>query len=77
MQTGYSFKRKMKTVDLHNNTLLGFICGVAGGTIKLLTSNNVQDLATLFYAAFTAVVCGAAGVAGKELYYFFKKKIKK
>jgi hypothetical protein len=66
----------MKTVEVHNNTLIGFICGLFGGSVKLITA-NAHDLPTLIYAAITAIICGACGVAGKELYQFFKKKIKR
>ncbi len=59
------------------NSKIGFICGAVGGGGKFL----LQIHATVFMwnlagAVVTAVVCGMAGVAGKELYQWCKTKIK-
>jgi hypothetical protein len=56
---------------------IGMVCGLFGGLGKYF----IQVQTTPFYinamgAALTALLCGAAGVAGKEMYLFVKKKIK-
>ena len=59
------------------NTRVGFLCGFAGGFGKfLLQINNTSYIANLAGAIITAVICGAAGVAGKELYQYCKRKLK-
>lgn len=71
----------MKTAGINNrkmdNTVLGFVCGAIGGVIKLLTSVEPYHWSHIVQAAITAIICGAAGVAGKELYYFIKKYFRK
>jgi len=48
-------------------TTIAFVCGILGGFIKL------SFVPSIVQAAFTALICGAAGVAGKELYSQFAK----
>ena len=56
------------------NTVLGFICGILGGTIDYFTRAQPMVIFAILQAAFTAFLCGAAGVAGKELILYCKKK---
>lgn len=59
------------------NTKVGFTCGFIGGFGKfLLQVNSHTYLTNLAGAVLTAVICGAAGVAGKELYQYLKRKLK-
>lgn len=55
------------------NTFLGFVCGILGGTVDFVIRAKPLFIVGVFQAAFTAAVCGAAGVAGKELYTYAKK----
>ena len=65
------------------NTAIGFVCGILGGCLKfVLTSTNMLMIFAMLQAMLTALLCGAAGVAGKELwtkrkgiYKFVVKKI--
>jgi len=52
------------------NTTIAFVCGILGGCLKYfaLTGPNILMIFALLQAMFTALVCGAAGVAGKELF---------
>lgn len=59
------------------NTTIGFVCGILGGCAKVvLTSANMLMILPILSAMLTALLCGAAGVAGKEFYLFIKKQIK-
>lgn len=56
---------------------IALVCGAIGGMINI----SVRMLDTMIFwdlleAGLTAMLCGALGVAGKELYGFSKKKIK-
>lgn len=63
------------------NTTIGFVCGILGGSVDFLlriqfsslTIFNPLIIFAMLQAAFTALLCGAAGVAGKELYTKRKK----
>lgn len=51
------------------NTTIGFVCGILGGCLKFhLTSASMLMIFAMFQAVLTALLCGAAGVAGKELW---------
>jgi len=54
----------------HINTTIGFVCGILGGCLKYfaLTSGNMLMIFAVLQAMMTALLCGAAGVAGKELF---------
>jgi len=59
------------------NTTIGFVCGILGGCLKvIITSANILMILPLLSAMLTALLCGAAGVAGKEFYLYIKKRIK-
>lgn len=61
-----------------SNGITAFISGMVGGLLKLtLTPAYIEGMAKLAEAAFTAFLCGIAGVAGKELYSFIKNRKKK
>lgn len=59
------------------NTIIGFVCGILGGSIDFAMRANTLTIIAIVQAGFTALVCGAAGVAGKEFYLYVKTKIKK
>lgn len=69
----------MKAV-LHNygegNTKVGLLWGLLGGFGKYLLQIHTPFWQNLTQAIFTALICGAAGVAGKELYITIRKRIK-
>lgn len=68
---------------MHNifeqNTKIGLLAGMIGGMYKyILMQVQTQGFGeSLLKAAFTALICGIAGVAGKEVYSFFKGRILK
>ena len=49
------------------DNLIGFICGLFGGSIRTLIDANPHYPSTLLQACITAMVCGASGYGGKEL----------
>lgn len=57
------------------NTRIGFVSGLLGGIAKFISTVEVSSIHRLIEAAITALVCGAAGVVGKEIVVFVKKKI--
>ena len=59
------------------NSLLAFVAGVFGGSIKFLLVSNPNYPVSLLQAVLTALLCGFAGVVGKELYGWCKRKIKR
>jgi hypothetical protein len=64
------------------NNAIGFLCGISGGCLQYLQINiHAAFLAKLMEAGTTALVCGAAGILGKEIVThiklkYFTKKIK-
>lgn len=66
--------QKMQTYN--GNTAVGFVSGILGGTGSFLLDIKVSFLSDMTIAIITALLCGAAGVAGKEAYLFIKRKIK-
>lgn len=60
-----------------SNTFLGLICGIVGGLFKYFLQMHTVFYINVLQAAMTALICGAAGVAGKEGYLFIKVMIKK
>lgn len=57
---------------------IGITSGCIGGVSKyFLQIHNTPFMMNLLGAAFTALICGVCGVAGKELYVFVKKKVLK
>lgn len=68
---------KRQAVTEQINRLLAFVIGVFTGTIKFLLVSNPNYPVSLLQAVFTALLCGVAGVAGKELYGLCKRKIKR
>lgn len=63
----------------HNglNTIIGFVCGILGGLADYAFRATTLTILSVAQAGFTALICGAAGVAGKELYLYLKNKITK
>lgn len=63
----------------HDDTKVGLAAGVIGGLGKYLLQITADASfgEKLFEAAITALICGAAGVGGKEIYSYIKKKIVK
>ena len=61
----------------HNglNTIIGFVCGILGGLVDYAIRASPLTIFAVMQAAITALVCGGAGVAGKEVYIYIKKKI--
>lgn len=57
-------------MHLDDNTYIGVVCGVIGGSVHLVQELIDKDL---MEAVITAAICGFAGVAGKELYVILKK----
>jgi hypothetical protein len=63
---------------MHNyqgNTFIGIISGCVGGLGKYLLQIHTPFLINMFGAIITAMLCGAAGVAGKEVYVWVRKTI--
>lgn len=64
---------------MHNffeqNTKVGLLAGMIGGMWRyIMLQVNTQGFGeSLMKAAFTALICGVAGVAGKEIYGLLKK----
>ena len=62
------------------NTATGFFCGILGGFFHYLQiGSDIEYIHRLIEAGVTALICGAAGVIGKEIVVwvknkFFKKK---
>lgn len=67
----------MKAVEQHNNNTIGFAIGMVGGTVKFLTALPAEFFPNLIGASVTALICGACGIAGKELYIYIKRKLKR
>lgn len=70
----------MKAVQQYfgeHNTKIGFISGAIGGFLKFITTVEASSFLKLIEAAITALICGAAGVIGKDAYTFIKSKLKK
>lgn len=68
----------MKAVDINtsnSNSTIGFVSGVIGGLGKFLLNINANYWQNLLEAGFTALICGALGVAGKEVYTAIKKRL--
>ena len=63
----------------HNglNTIIGFVCGILGGLADYAIRASPLTIFAVMQAGITALICGAAGVAGKEVYIYIKKKITK
>ena len=58
-----------------NDTIVGFVCGVVFGVLKLLDIYLLADpySIVLLKVLFTAIVGGLGGVAGKQLFFYLKK----
>ncbi len=59
------------------NRLVAFVVGVFSGSIKFLLVSNPNYPVTLIQAVTTALLCGFAGIAGKEIYGWCKLKYKR
>lgn len=57
------------------NTVMGFISGIIGGIGSYVLDIKIHFLTDMAVAIITALLCGAAGVAGKEAYQIIKKRI--
>lgn len=65
------------TIENKLNTQLSVVVGAFCGMIKYFTGYlETMFIINLLQAGLTALVCGALGVAGKELYGYGKKKYK-
>lgn len=65
---------------MHNyqgNTLIGILSGLAGGLGKYFLQIQTPFLLNILGAVITALLCGAAGVAGKEGFLLIKTFFKK
>ncbi|MDE3185273.1 MAG: hypothetical protein KGM16_17815 [Bacteroidota bacterium] len=58
------------------NTAIGFVSGILGGTGSFLLQIQTNLLSNMTVAVLTALLCGIAGIAGKELYLFVKHLFK-
>ena len=58
------------------NTMIAFVCGILGGCIDYMVRADSLVIFAVFQAALTALICGFAGVAGKEFYLFMKSSFK-
>lgn len=71
----------MQKVEAYNgsngNTLIGFVSGILGGIGSFLLEIKIGMLNDVIVATVTAFLCGAAGIAAKDVYQFAKKKILK
>lgn len=71
--------KKMKAVHnyFETNTRIGLLAGMIGGMWKyIMLQVQVEGFGeSAMKAAATALICGLAGVAGKEIYGFLKKHI--
>lgn len=56
----------------HDNTTIGIISGITGGLGKYLLQIQTPFLLNILGAIITAMLCGAAGVAGKEGFMFLR-----
>lgn len=72
-------KNKVKAVHnfFEENTRIGILAGMIGGMYKyIMLQIQVEGFGeSAMKAALTALFCGLAGVAGKEIYGFLKKHI--
>lgn len=60
----------------HSYTAIGFCFGLVGGVGKyLLQVRSIPPYVNILQAVFTAFLCGAAGIIGKECIVFIKKRI--
>jgi len=59
------------------DTWIGLIAGSLGGATKFFLNIQEHFGVRFFEAGITALFCGLMGVAGKELWYYLKKKVKK
>ncbi len=59
------------------NTRIGLLAGMIGGMFKyIMLQMQVEGFGeSAMKAALTALLCGLAGVAGKEIYSFLKVRI--
>lgn len=69
----------METIKMHDssNTVMGFVSGIVGGIGSFILEIKIGLMNDMLVAIITALLCGAAGVAGKEAYQFLKLRIKK
>lgn len=58
---------------------IGFFSGLAGGFIKFINAPLLEAtfIGKLAEAGVTALVCGFLGIAGKNLYMWIAKKLKR
>lgn len=68
------FKKMQMSFD--PNSKIALLSGAIGGILKYIQLLQVPSpfLLVAVRAVLMAFICGAAGVAGKELYVFVKKK---
>lgn len=62
--------------DFQGNTAIGIISGCLGGLGKYFLQIQTPFLLNILGAIITALLCGAAGVAGKEGYMLVKNFLK-
>jgi len=69
----------MKAVQQYINshdTKIGFIIGMITGTIKYIAQTEPSFWLRLSESALIALICGAAGVVGKDMILLVKRKFK-
>lgn len=70
-------KQKLMGWQPQADNKIGFISGLAGGAYQYILNINlpIDFWSKLVEAGITAIVCGFAGVAGKELYKIIRSAI--
>lgn len=69
----------MKAVQQYINshdTKIGFIIGMISGMIKYVVQTEPSFWLRLGESALIALICGAAGVIGKDMILLVKRKLK-
>lgn len=59
------------------DNLIGVVMGMVGGAAKFYLTIPSDFFIRFAEAGLTALFCGAMGVAGKELWYGVRRKIKR
>lgn len=66
---------KLALYNSHDSKI-GLISGLIGGIGKYFIQIHTPFIVNLVGAMFTALMCGFAGVLGKEIYTYIKRKFK-
>lgn len=63
--------------DNNSNTAFGFMCGIIGWLLNQIINIDHVFIINLTESAFTALICGFVGVAGKHFFGMIIKRLKK